>query len=547
MPFKSRFLTLVFVLLSIPASANVVGSDYINFNPTTDGLGYVTVESGDVHEPGAFNLGLFLDYGVGTLPVFNVDGIDPADHRMTSNIHGAIGITEGWSFGFSLTNLIYETAEGNSLAAAMANTGREAFRLDTKVRLLNEKKARLGLFGGLNFNSISDNPYLGASPGPSIAVGAFYERLTSDSLHWAVNLGYRMRNADDGFVGSPIGPIENQIIYSAGFNYALSSWDSHFIGELFGSSPSNSPVNATNRDLSNLEVLLGLKKRYFENGDIHLGVTRGVYSGLATPDFRIYAGLNWYFAPILDPRITGRESEGPGAFKVDDTDNDNDGIIDKYDECPGTEPGRLVDRRGCPLQDDWGMRDDDFDGVDNSKDQCPNTSPDQYVDEFGCKSSKPVANSTATMDADGDGVLNDYDLCPNTRAGVQVTDRGCEKTRIQKIDLGNLNFLTGTAKLTKKSRKRFMKKIDGLYRIRKKIDRIVIEGHTDNVGKRAYNQNLSERRAKTIRRILIKELKISRSKVVAKGYGEMRPIATNKTKRGRLLNRRVEMNVITKE
>ncbi|MBJ6801453.1 OmpA family protein [Geomonas propionica] len=70
----------------------------------------------------------------------------------------------------------------------------------------------------------------------------------------------------------------------------------------------------------------------------------------------------------------------------------------------------------------------------------------------------------------------------------------------------------------------------------------VIEGHTDNVGPKALNMKLSQRRADTIRDYLVKEFGIAPDRIKAVGYGPTRPVASNKTKAGKAQNRRIESN-----
>jgi len=66
----------------------------------------------------------------------------------------------------------------------------------------------------------------------------------------------------------------------------------------------------------------------------------------------------------------------------------------------------------------------------------------------------------------------------------------------------------------------------------------VIEGHTDSVGTDAYNQGLSERRAKAVYDYLVSK-GIDASRLSWKGFGESKPVATNETAEGRQLNRRI--------
>ncbi|OPH34206.1 OmpA family protein [Moraxella equi] len=68
---------------------------------------------------------------------------------------------------------------------------------------------------------------------------------------------------------------------------------------------------------------------------------------------------------------------------------------------------------------------------------------------------------------------------------------------------------------------------------------VVIEGHTDSRASEAYNQALSERRAKAVKDVLVKTYGVDESAVTTEGHGELRPRATNDTAEGRQLNRRV--------
>lgn len=75
--------------------------------------------------------------------------------------------------------------------------------------------------------------------------------------------------------------------------------------------------------------------------------------------------------------------------------------------------------------------------------------------------------------------------------------------------------------------------------------KIEISGHTDHVGSDAYNERLSQDRAQSVVQYLIDQ-DISKDRLVAKGYGESKPIATNETEEGRQLNRRTEFKILAK-
>jgi outer membrane protein OmpA-like peptidoglycan-associated protein len=72
---------------------------------------------------------------------------------------------------------------------------------------------------------------------------------------------------------------------------------------------------------------------------------------------------------------------------------------------------------------------------------------------------------------------------------------------------------------------------------------IELEGHSDSQGSAAYNQTLSERRAKAMRDYLIRK-GVASERLSYKGYGFTKPIAGNDTAEGRRKNRRVEVKII---
>ncbi len=71
---------------------------------------------------------------------------------------------------------------------------------------------------------------------------------------------------------------------------------------------------------------------------------------------------------------------------------------------------------------------------------------------------------------------------------------------------------------------------------------IRIAGYTDSTGTEAYNQQLSERRAEAVKNALAAQ-GVSASRMLASGYGEGQPIASNATEAGRQLNRRVTLTI----
>jgi len=79
-----------------------------------------------------------------------------------------------------------------------------------------------------------------------------------------------------------------------------------------------------------------------------------------------------------------------------------------------------------------------------------------------------------------------------------------------------------------------------------RIKKIQVEGHASSDGSDDYNLRLSDKRAKAVRTYLIAQ-GVAKEKLVAKGYGETKPIADNATEAGREKNRRVEFNIIEQD
>ncbi|HEX5437055.1 MAG TPA: OmpA family protein, partial [Gemmatimonadaceae bacterium] len=71
--------------------------------------------------------------------------------------------------------------------------------------------------------------------------------------------------------------------------------------------------------------------------------------------------------------------------------------------------------------------------------------------------------------------------------------------------------------------------------------KLMIEGHTDNVGSAAANQTLSEQRAAAVKTYLVTTYHVDAGRLQTKGYGDTKPVASNSTPDGRQQNRRVEL------
>lgn len=72
---------------------------------------------------------------------------------------------------------------------------------------------------------------------------------------------------------------------------------------------------------------------------------------------------------------------------------------------------------------------------------------------------------------------------------------------------------------------------------------VQVDGHTDNVGTPEGNKKLSQERAEAVAEYLVKKKDVDAKRLSAKGFGDTKPIADNKTEQGRARNRRVDFTV----
>ncbi len=238
--------------------------------------------------------------------------------------------------------------------------------------------------------------------------------------------------------------------------------------------------------------------------------------------------------PVVEPP---KDRDGDGVLDVDDKcpdvaglaslqgcpDRDGDGITDAEDKCPDV-PG-LARYQGCPIPDR------DKDGINDEVDKCPDV---PGVARYqGC----PIP------DTDGDGVNDEEDKCINEKG--PASNFGCpviNEEIIKRVNLAakNVFFATASDKLLAQSNKRLNDVVTILNE--NPSFKVQIDGHTDDQGKDEYNMDLSDRRAASVKAYLVSK-GISDSRLNSTGYGETKPVADNKTAKGRASNRRVEMTL----
>lgn len=246
-------------------------------------------------------------------------------------------------------------------------------------------------------------------------------------------------------------------------------------------------------------------------------VDKGVDRNLTTLEYRGAHDQAFSDATKEGRKLSNRVMVTLYVFLPEDLDSDGDGIFDSKDACPETPAGVVVDTEGCPL-------DTDGDGVHDYKDQCPGTPKGVEVNNDGCP-----------LDSDEDGVYDYKDQCPDTPQSFKVDANGCllSKTLV-------LTFETRSYDIREES----YPEVEEFATFMKENTQYKAEivGHTDSIGKKAYNMILSQGRANAVKEALVKE-GIAVSRLKSRGRGELEPIADNRTKEGRQANRRIEVKL----
>ncbi|HLK99219.1 MAG TPA: OmpA family protein [Myxococcaceae bacterium] len=361
------------------------------------------------------------------------------------------------------------------------------------------------------------------------------------------------------------------------------------------------------RESSAIEALAGLRLPLSERVEAYALAGLGLGDAPGTPGFRALLGVAYQYTPpkcVVGGKHTPDEcpdldEDNDGVRNGEDTcanqggrvdekgcpvkDTDGDGVMDPEDKCV-TVPG-VARFQGCP--------DTDKDGIQDSEDKCvtvagearfqgcPDTDKDGIQDsEDRCREVPGVAEFQGCPDTDKDGIEDAKDRCP-TEPGIAelqgcpskdtdgdtlpdhrdncrtepgpVENQGCPVEQKQLVEIRQdrieikekVYFDSDKATIQRRS----FKVLDQVAKIileRPELEKVWIEGHTDDVGTLEHNRQLSQRRADAVRAYLIKK-GVAPGRLEARGFGKDRPVARGNTEKDRAANRRVEFLTTPRE
>ena len=279
------------------------------------------------------------------------------------------------------------------------------------------------------------------------------------------------------------------------------------------------------RDLAVAEANLHFARLSLDEGD---SFRAGEHLGIAEPAARNAVANSKDCGKVT---VLIREKEPPPAPvavpKVALKDTDGDGVPDIDDLCPEVPGPR--ENHGCPV-----VTDRDGDGVPDNKDLCPDVPGP--AENGGC----PWA------DRDKDGVPDKDDQCPDEPGPAD--NHGCPRklalvvVKKDRIEIKQQIHFRPAKSVILPDSFELLRQVAQVIKDAPQIS-VRIEGHTDNVGKLQTNLRVSQARADAVKEFLVRQ-GVDAKQLTAEGYGPTRPIASNATRAGKSMNRRVEFRIV---
>jgi len=587
-----------------PRSLPTFELEHLTFNPAQQaGL---LLNTGDMMREHQFRASVILHYQHNPLVLLQDDNRVGAivRNRLTAHVLAGFGITRWLDIGLQVPIVVYQKGDTISGIVTPSSAALGTPWVQARVGFLSQAQDQgidlalqlgLGLPLGSTAAYTRDNGFAFA---PRLGLGRSFGLIRAGVEAGAILRKRSVLSPDSTVIGDEVGPL---LQFGANFTTTNQGVRGEF--DVIGWVP-------LTRTSSSLELLAGIRApigpiELFVMGGPGFGTMPGtpafrVFGGLslAVPNGR--CDENTTYEPRSCPDL---DIDHDGVLNRDDKciteaglkrlsgcpeyDTDGDGIADDQDSCPKVKG--LSSLAGCP--------DADGDGVADTNDGCPqvagpkenkgcswpDTDNDGVADrDDGCPEvAGPKENKGCRWpDTDGDGTLDKDDACvneagPADRRGCPIKDadadtvpddvdncptekgdpsnQGCPKaqkqlvviTREKLVIREKVFFDTGKATIKPKSFP-LLNQVAQILVSHPEIAHIVVEGHTDSVGKPDANRTLSQKRSESVRDYLVSK-GVAMTRLDSRGYGPDRPADSNATAAGRENNRRVDFVVGTLE
>ncbi len=504
--------TLLLLMVRADPSWGQEGISITNFNPSTSVGSLFELVLAEPKEHLQWSAGGMLDYAHEPLyrewyRAGDQGTAYPAKARLTGHLFGALGLGGMTELGLALPVIVYQNGEGGNPGGEIQHAGLGDPRVDFKARVFDGAITKLGILAvftaPLGHYASSGEDFLG-SEAPTLDAGVILEGHTGPVI-LAMNGGFLVRKP------AVIGTFEQT--HAITWNLGV-AWDVKEFGEPGGlrlgiEANGQANINFDARSGIPIEALGGVKYRLPNDLVLTAGAGPGLSRGVGTPVFRLFAGITFdkvvRDCPAGPEDIDGFEDHD----RCIDPDNDQDGILDVDDQCINDPE----DLDGYQDQDGCAEPDNDGDEIQDAVDSCPMIPEDMdgYQDEDGCPEEGPgkaVVKITDTQLLVSSKIYFDFDKASIKEVSYPILDAVAEAL------LANPH-----------------------------LQRVQVEGHTDNEGTEEYNVSLSEARAKSVADYLVSK-GVPQERLTYKGYGFSRPKASNTSEEGKAINRRVEFTII---
>ena len=563
-----------------------------SFRPAVDSYQFLWINDTSMGKTGTFNYRSTLSYANSPVVYYDYLGTQYDLLKSVTQMDVSAGFTKG-KVRYALSAPVILQAKGESVAGVntsdIAEVGLGEMMADVKLQLLDRNHHRLGMAvtGRSSLPTSTTTSPLGTNGFMFELEGGMDAHLGMSTL--AVNVGHRQQ---------PKVPTENitwgpQLYSRVGFGHPFHHDKKSGIALEYNVAALYS--NMTGDGVA-MEGMVSGWYAIHELCQLRLGLSKGLSSGMTTPDWR-------------------------GVFSVSflhktEADTDADGVLDHADICPAIpeDVDGFEDEDGCPepttvmvrLMDHlgnevreahWKTSDGKFSGPGHTSFQTQGGTFEFDVDDTRYRFDPVIVDildqKEQVIDIEVDLIMGSLKIIAVDEKGEHIDDAtwsidGVKGASFQPVGLvipvapGNHEVIVqaagyrmykeevqivadevDTVTLTMLPSK-VTKHLDILEKIYFKtnshiieersfdllnevadvivhhpsIELIHIEGHTDSQGKDEYNKKLSQDRADEVRNYLIAQ-GVEPERLLAVGYGEERPIDTNDTEEGRANNRRV--------
>ena len=171
----------------------------------------------------------------------------------------------------------------------------------------------------MNWFVLENYPFTGTDPGPTFNFELAYD-FTFAGFNIGTNIGYRLRDPGTPVGGIPVEPYPDEFLLSVAGSYLFTSIDTKLIAEIYSSIPKDEVEFTSDRELSSAELLIGAKWDVSNDMALHAGIATELYQGAASPDWRVYTGLNWAIGPIFGKQYENYSEQEPSLNFLEDAD-----------------------------------------------------------------------------------------------------------------------------------------------------------------------------------------------------------------------------------